>query len=125
MTYTEVIDGEPIEKTVQDPIPDSHEEVSRARELAYEQLVDKLHLRKLRKTVLGEWTEELEAEYVAKVKELSDKIVELHPYPEDLIPEPAKPAEEVPAEEPAEEPSDEPVEEETPAEEPKEENDGE
>lgn len=100
MTYTEVIDGEPIEKTVQDPIPDSHDEVSRARELAYEQLVDKLHLRKLRKTVLGEWTEELEAEYVAEVKDKSAKIVELHPYPEDLI-------EEAPVAEPVEEPKEE------------------
>lgn len=122
MTYTEIIDGEPVEKIVQDPIPASHDEVSHDREIAYESLVDKLHLRKLRKTVLGEWTEELEAEYVAKVKELSDKIAELHPYPEDLIPEPVEPAEEeIPAEEPVEEPSDEPVEEE-PAEEPAEES---
>lgn len=93
MTYTEVIDGELIEKTVQDPIPATHEEVSAAREKAYELLVDKLHLRKLRKTVLGEWTEELEAEYVAEVKDKSAKVVELHPYPEDLIPE-STPAEE-------------------------------
>ena len=111
MTYTEIIEGEPIEKTVQDPIPDSHDEVSRARELAYEQLVDKLHLRKLRKTVLGEWSEELEAEYVAEVKEKSAKIVELHPYPEDLI-------EEAPVAELVEESTEEPVEEEKPVEEP-------
>ena len=103
MTYTEVIDGEPKEVMVQDPIPATHEEVSTAREKAYESLVDKLHLRKLRKTVLGEWTEEMEAEYVAEVKEKSAKIVELHPYPEDLIEEaPVAESEEEPVEESAE-----------------------
>ena len=95
MTYTEVIDGEPKEVVVQDPIPATHEEVEQAREKAYELLVDKLHLRKLRKTVLGEWSEELEAEYVAEVKEKSAKVVELHPYPEDLIETSVEPAEEI------------------------------
>lgn len=86
-TYTEIIDGEAVEKPLPQPLPPTHEEVSDAREKAYASLVDHLHLRKIRKTVLGEWTEELEAEYVAKVTELSAKVKELHPYPEDLIPE--------------------------------------
>jgi hypothetical protein len=90
MTYTEVIDGEEKEVVVQDPIPATHEEVSQAREKAYADLVDHLHLRKIRKTVLGEWTEELEAEYVAQVTELSAKVKELHPYPEDLIEQPVE-----------------------------------
>ena len=113
MTYTEIVDGEPKEVVVQDPIPATHEEVEQAREKAYESLVDYLHLRKLRKTVLGEWTEEMEAEYVAKVIEGSAKVAELHPYPEDLIEvaEPSdEPVEEEESEEPAEEES-EPVEE--------------
>lgn len=87
MTYTEVIEGEPVEKTVQDPIPASHEEVEQAREKAYESLTDKLCLEKIRKTALGTWTEEMEAEFVKEITERSGKIVELHPYPEDLIPE--------------------------------------
>ena len=87
MKYTEIVDGEPTEMTVQDPIPATHEEVADAREKAYESLTDKLCLEKIRKTALGTWTEEKESEFVAKVTELSAKIVELHPYPEDLIEE--------------------------------------
>jgi hypothetical protein len=94
-TYVEIIDGEAVEKPLPQPLPPTHEEVSDAREKAYASLVDHLHLRKIRKTVLGEWTEELEAEYVAKVTELSAKVKELHPYPEDIIDKPAEePAEE-------------------------------
>lgn len=100
MTYTEIVEDEPKEIVVQDPIPATHEEVSNAREKAYASLVDRLHLRKKRKTVLGEWTEELEAEYVAKVIELSAKVKELHPYPEEMIEQPVvEPAEETPVEE--------------------------
>lgn len=93
-SYVEIIDGEAVEKRLPQPLPPTHEEVSDAREKAYASLVDHLHLRKIRKTVLGEWTEELEAEYVAAVTELSAKVKELHPYPEDLIEE-VEPAEEV------------------------------
>lgn len=101
MTYTEVIDGEPVEKTVQDPIPATHEEVEQAREKAYESLTDKLCLEKIRKTALGTWTEEMEAEFVKEITERSGKIVELHPYPEDLIESApvAEPVEEAPVEE--------------------------
>ena len=106
-TYTEIIDGEAVEKPMPQPLPPTHEEVSDAREKAYASLVDYLHLRKIRKTVLGEWTEELEAEYVAKVTELSAKVKELHPYPEDIIDKPMEgiilmddePVEETPVEE--------------------------
>lgn len=105
--YIEVIGDHRYEiKAIPPALAPTHEEVEHARASAYATLVDPLHARKARKTVLGEWTDKLEAEYVAKVKELSDKIVELHPYPEDLIPEPVEPAEEEPAaEEPAEEPA--------------------
>ena len=101
-TYTEIIDGEAIEHLMPQPLPPTHEEVSDAREKAYASLVDHLHLRKIRKTVLGEWTEELEAEYVAEVTELSAKVKELHPYPEEMIEQPAE-VEPVVEEEPAEE----------------------
>ena len=107
MTYTEIVEGEPKEIVVQDPIPATHEEVSAARRKAYKSLVDDLHAEKDRKTVLGEWTEELEAEYVAQVTELSAKVKELHPYPEETIDKPMEgiilmddePVEETPVEE--------------------------
>lgn len=112
-TYTEIIEGEAVEKPLPQPLPPTHEEVSDAREKAYASLVDHLHLRKIRKTVLGEWTEELEAEYVAKVTELSAKVKELHPYPEEMIEQPAEEpvVEEVPAETPAEEGEEDAIEE--------------
>ena len=66
------------------PAP-TKEEQEQARANAYASEVDPLHARKARKTILGEWTEEDEAEYVAKVKELSAEIVARYPYPTDPI----------------------------------------
>jgi hypothetical protein len=63
------------------------EEQEQARANAYASEIDPLHARKARKTILGEWTEEDEAEYVAKVKELSAEIAERYPYPTDPITE--------------------------------------
>lgn len=57
------------------------EEQEQARASAYASEIDPLHARKFRKSILGEWTEEDEAEYVAKVKELSAEIVGRYPYP--------------------------------------------
>jgi hypothetical protein len=68
------------------PAP-TKEEQEQARASAYASEIDPLHARKARKTILGEWTEEDEAEYVAKVKELSAEIVERYPYPTDPITE--------------------------------------
>lgn len=61
------------------PAP-TKEEQEQARANAYASEIDPLHARKTRKTILGEWTEEDEAEYVAKVKELSAEIAERYPY---------------------------------------------
>lgn len=71
------------------PAP-TKEEQEQARANAYASEIDPLHARKARKTILGEWTEEDEAEYVAKVKELSAEIVERYPYPTDPITEEPK-----------------------------------
>lgn len=68
------------------PAP-TKEQQEQARANAYASEIDPLHARKTRKTILGEWTEEDEAEYVARVKELSIEIVERFPYPTDLITE--------------------------------------
>lgn len=66
------------------PAP-TKEEQELARKAAYTAEIDPLHARKMRKTILGEWTEEDEAEYVAQVKALSAEIVERYPYPTDPI----------------------------------------
>jgi hypothetical protein len=62
------------------PLP-TKEEISALREQAYIKEVDILHAQKDRKTILGTWTEEDEAEYVAQVKARSEDIANRYPYP--------------------------------------------
>ena len=64
-----------------EPTPPTHDEISKMREAAYRENIDGLHARKQRKEILGEWTEEDETEYIAKVKQLSAEIAEQYPYP--------------------------------------------
>lgn len=54
--------------------------ISDKRASEYARLIDPLHAEKARKTVLGEWTDELESEYVAKVKTLTKQIQDENPY---------------------------------------------
>lgn len=54
--------------------------ISTRRASEYARLIDPLHAEKTRKTVLGEWTEELESEYVTKVKALTKQIQDENPY---------------------------------------------
>lgn len=61
------------------------EEQEQNRRIAYTNEIDPLHARKFRKSILGEWTEEDEAEYIEQVKVLSAKIEERYPYPTDPI----------------------------------------
>lgn len=61
----------------------TREEISELREKAYIKEVDVLHARKTRKTVLGTWTEQDEANYIAEVKKLSDDIANRYPYPDE------------------------------------------
>lgn len=83
--YIEVIGDHRYEiKAVPEHVP-TKEEQEKARANAYASEIDPLHARKARKTILGEWTEEDEAEYVAKVKELSVAVAERYPYPTDPI----------------------------------------
>ena len=70
-----------------EPTAPTKEEQERARASAYAGEIDPLHARKARKTILGEWTDDDETEYVAKVKELSAEIQERYPYPTDPITE--------------------------------------
>lgn len=54
--------------------------ISDKRASEYARLIDPLHAEKTRKTVLGEWTDELETEYVAQVKALTKQIQDEYPY---------------------------------------------
>lgn len=65
---------------VEPTIEEQNEQIRQTRAYLYSSLIDPLHAEKQRKVVLGEWTEEMEAKYVAKVKELSEKIKAENPY---------------------------------------------
>ena len=80
--YIEVIGDHRYEIKAIPPAPaPTKEEQEHARANAYAEEIDPLHARKFRKSILGEWAEEDEAEYIAKVKELSAEIEERYPYP--------------------------------------------
>lgn len=68
-----------------EPLPPTTEEISKIREQAYIIEVDVLHAKKQRKTILGTWTEEDEAEYIAEVKARSEDIANRYPYPEEVV----------------------------------------
>lgn len=61
-------------------IEEKNEAIRQTRASLYAELIDPLHAQKQRKVVLGEWTEEMEAEYVAQVKALTAKIQAENPY---------------------------------------------
>ena len=70
-----------VEVIVPEPtIEEKNESIRQTRAKLYAELVDPLHAQKQRKVVLGEWSEELEAEYVAQVKALTAKIQNENPY---------------------------------------------
>lgn len=54
--------------------------ISDKRASEYARLIDPLHAEKTRKAVLGEWTDELELEYIAQVKALTKQIQDENPY---------------------------------------------
>lgn len=65
------------------PVPtreEQNEAIKQTRANLYAELVDPLHAERQRKVVLGTWTEEMEAEYVAEVKQLTEKIQTENPY---------------------------------------------
>lgn len=70
-----------VEIIVPEPtIEEKNEAIRQTRAKLYAELIDPLHAQKQRKVVLGEWSEEMEAEYVAQVKELTAKIQAENPY---------------------------------------------
>lgn len=65
-------------------IEEKNEAIKQTRANLYAELIDPLHAEKQRKVVLGTWTETDEAEYVAKVKELTEQIQTENPYIETV-----------------------------------------
>lgn len=65
-------------------IEQKNEAIKQTRASQYATLIDPLHAKRQRKVVLGTWTEEMEAEYVAKVKELTEQIQTENPYIETV-----------------------------------------
>ena len=65
---------------VEPTIEEQNEIIRQTRAGLYSSLIDPLHAEKQRKVVLGTWTEEMESEYVAKVKQLTEQIQTENPY---------------------------------------------
>lgn len=70
-----------IEIIVPEPtIEEKNEAIRQTRAKLYAELVDPLHAQKDKDTIMGEWSEEREQEYIAEVKRLTIKIREENPY---------------------------------------------
>jgi len=61
-------------------IEEQNETIRNTRAFLYSSLIDPLHAEKFRRTILNEWTPELEAEYVQKVVSLTEEIKTNNPY---------------------------------------------
>ena len=57
-----------------------NESIKKIREKLYLVEVDPLHAQKTKDVIMGEWSDEKEQEYIAKVKELTIKIRDENPY---------------------------------------------
>lgn len=68
----------------QQPVEEKNAQTKETRANLYAELIDPLHAEKQRKVVIGIWTEEMEAEYVAKVKKLTEQIQTENPYVETM-----------------------------------------
>jgi hypothetical protein len=67
---------EPPEPTIEE----QNEQIRKTRAYLYSSMIDPLHAERQRKVVLGTWSEADEAEYVAEVKRLTQKIQDENPY---------------------------------------------
>lgn len=70
--------------TPEPTVEEKNEQIRKTRAALYTKHVDPLHAEKQRKVVIGIWTEEMEAEYVAKVKKLTEQIQTENPYVETM-----------------------------------------
>ena len=75
--YKEIEKPEPLPEPT---IEEQNEQIRQRRAYLYTELVDPLHAQKTKDTIMGEWSDEKEQEYIAKVKELTIKIRNENPY---------------------------------------------
>ena len=69
------IPKEPEPEPLPEPtIEEKNEQIRQTRAYLYAQLIDPLHAERQRKVVIGTWTDEMESEYITKVKELTEQI---------------------------------------------------
>lgn len=64
----------------QQTVEEKNEAIKRTRANLYTEHVDPLHAQKTKDTIMGEWSDEKEQEYIAEVKRLTIKIREENPY---------------------------------------------
>jgi hypothetical protein len=65
-------------------IEEKNEAIRQTRASLYAELIDPLHAQKTKDTIMDEWSEEREQEYIAEVKRLTIKIREENPYIETV-----------------------------------------
>lgn len=81
--HIEEIDDEYCVVKNPEPLPPTTEEIRQRRELYYKENCDPLTCEKIRKTSMGKWTEEDEAEYVNRMNDISAFVNQMYPYPEE------------------------------------------
>lgn len=64
----------------QQSVEEKNEQIRQTRAALYTEHVDPLHAQKAKDIIMGEWSDEKEQEYIAKVKELTIKIRNENPY---------------------------------------------
>lgn len=75
------IPKEPEPEPLPEPtIEEKNETIKQTRAALYAEHVDPLHAQKTKDIIMGEWSDEKEQEYIAKVKELTIKIRDENPY---------------------------------------------
>ena len=73
--YIEKVDGVLTIVAIPEPtIEEQNERIKHTRASLYAALIDPLHAEKFRRTILNEWTPELEVEYKKKITTLTNKI---------------------------------------------------
>lgn len=74
------IDGRFVFTDTPEYVAAKNAEIALVRSGEYTRLVDPLHCEKIRKTALGQWTDEMDVAYVERVRELTAQIQSEHPY---------------------------------------------
>lgn len=66
--------------TPEPTVEEKNEQIRKTRAALYTKHVDPLHAQKTKDIIMGEWSDEKEQEYIAKVKKLTIKIRDENPY---------------------------------------------